>query len=165
MVMHSLQKLRGDGIARSISYHGVDSTLGTHRCPFFINPFRDVSRRVDLQAVEAATQRAAGQLLSVVSAMAMGAKMILIKSRNRKAKLDHVVTLADPGKNQGTIEPFAGTLISSAPAAKIFCGKLRQSLPLVRYLGLLRYCRINRLCVSKSIQLSVPHARVFGPGK
>jgi hypothetical protein len=120
VVMHSLQKLSGDGIAGSINYHGVDSALGAYRCLFFINPFRDVSRCVYSQAVKAATQRAAGQLIPILPAMAMGAKMILVESRNRKAKLDHVVTLADPDKNRGTVESFTGVLISSASAANIF---------------------------------------------
>jgi hypothetical protein len=49
-----------------------------------------------------------------------------------------------------------GPFSSTYERRQDFCGKLRHCLPLVRYLGYLRYCRINKLRVFNSLKCRCP---------
>ena len=93
MIVHTLQELGSNPISRIYPNNRIDAALGAHCGLFLINPLGDLVRSVDGQTVEATAERTSGKFLSIISTMAMGAKMILIESGHRKAEFDHVITL------------------------------------------------------------------------
>jgi hypothetical protein len=95
MIVHSLEKFGGDGIARSGPDDRIDATPGAHCGLFVTDPFGDLARGINCETVEAATKRTFSKFPPVIATMAMCTEMILTKSANREAKFDHAITLLD----------------------------------------------------------------------
>ena len=83
MLLHFFQKFFCDRVARALADHRIDSTERTkRRAPCVLDPFRDLPRRKDPQAVKAPANRIMLQIVLVVGTECM--------RRNHRILLFHV---------------------------------------------------------------------------